>query len=123
MGRITVANAKEMAARSHAARRMRLAREELATEPLPQAAQSGTSGADDSYVARRLLRVRGQISKLDDMLEKERDPLKIDKLCSAIARLAELERHLAGRPLPGSRRPSCKPERPRMPTLESLDPL
>jgi hypothetical protein len=42
------------------------------------------------------------------MMMTEEDPAKIDRLASAQARLAEQERLLAGRPLPGSRRPAAE---------------
>ncbi len=39
------------------------------------------------------------------MMLKETDPQKLDRLASAQTRLAEQERIMSGRPLPGSRRP------------------
>jgi hypothetical protein len=67
----------------------------------------------DSYVAANLARVRKQLDKVAEMLLREDDPAKIDRLASAQSRLAEQERQLAGRPLPGSLRPNNKPERNR----------
>jgi len=72
----------------------------------------------DSYVLKRLARVRKQIDKLSDMLEHEKDPAKIDKLASAIDRLAKHEHYLAGRPGPGNRKPA--PERPSKPSRRDL---
>jgi hypothetical protein len=43
------------------------------------------------------------------MMMSEDDPQRLDRLASAQMRLAEQERILAGRPLPGSRKPA--PER------------
>jgi hypothetical protein len=43
--------------------------------------------------------------KLDELFLAERDPQKLDRLASASAKLSELERIMAGRPLPGSHRP------------------
>jgi hypothetical protein len=66
--------------------------------------------AQPEYVLKRLERVRAQLSKIDTMLEEEVDPAKLDRLAACQARLAEQERLLAGRPLPGSNRPA-KPGR------------
>jgi len=54
----------------------------------------------------RLARVRSQLIRLDLMMEKETDPQRLDRIASAQVRLAEHERQLAGRPMPGSLRPS-----------------
>ena len=94
-------NARMMAQRSHESRRLR----KLAKNSPPAPPLVNSSEAADSYVTRRILRVRGQLDRLGDMLDHEKDPGRIDKLCSAIARLGEQERQLANRPLPGSRRP------------------
>ena len=59
----------------------------------------------DDYLAMKLVRVRKQLARLDDLLDQEDDPQKIDRLASAIARLSEIERILRGAPLPGSRKP------------------
>jgi hypothetical protein len=53
----------------------------------------------------RLERVRLQLDRVDKMMMEEDDPQRIDRLASAQMRLAEQERILAGRPLPGSRKP------------------
>jgi hypothetical protein len=63
--------------------------------------------AADCYVNERLARVRLQLDRLDKMMMSEKDPQKLDRLASAQARLAEQERILNGRPLPGSRRPAA----------------
>ncbi len=60
----------------------------------------------DPFPVRLLARTRTRINSLMDAMTAETDPAKIDRLASALARLAELERQLAGRPLPGSLRPS-----------------
>lgn len=49
--------------------------------------------------------MREQLDRLDTMLLAEKDAQKLDRLASAQLRLSEQERILAGRPLPGSRRP------------------
>jgi hypothetical protein len=71
-------------------------------------------GPPDSaqYVASRLTRVRAQLSKLDQLIENETDPQKLDRLVSAQSRLSEQWRIFSGIPLPGSRRPGReKPQR------------
>ena len=82
----------------------------------------------DDYLVRRLARVRDQLDKLDAMMTTEDDPQRIDRLASAQLRLSEQERVLAGRPLPGSRRPGpqrqaratedVEPGRPANPTSQ-----
>ena len=59
----------------------------------------------DKFPSCRLARVRRHLGRLDNLLDHETDPQKIDRLASASARLSEIERILAGRPLPGSHRP------------------
>jgi hypothetical protein len=102
MACITAANAREMAARSHEARRQRQSARENAPE-LPE--------LDEDYADHRLARVRAQLDRVDQMMMKEADPQKLDRLASAQARLAEQERILDGRPLPGSLKP--KPPKPK----------
>jgi hypothetical protein len=69
--------------------------------------------AADSYVSERLSRVRLQLDRVDGMVMTEKDPQKLDRLASAQARLAEQERIMSGRPLPGSMRP--RPDRRQAP--------
>jgi hypothetical protein len=99
MARFTAANAREMAARSLAARKAAETERTAsrASVSLPAAAPAGT----DPFIVARLARVRQQLSRLDAMLEKETDPQKLDRLASPQFRLADQERILAGRPLPG----------------------
>ena len=64
----------------------------------------------DDYVARRLARVRSQLDSLDERLAvaiaaKELDGRLLSDIAAAQARLSVQEQQLAGRPLPGSRRP------------------
>jgi len=61
-----------------------------------------------SYQEIRLARVRAQLDKLDAWILSEKDPQKLDRLASAQAKLAEQERQLAGRPMPGSLKPVAK---------------
>src|SRR5262245_45793669 len=93
-------NAREMAARSNAIQRERR-RESQTLAPLSPPA----TGDHDPYVASRLMRVREQLNRLDSMMSKETDPNKLDRLASAQSKVAEQERILDGRPLPGQRRP------------------
>ena len=67
----------------------------------------------DPLLAARILSVRRQLTRLDDLLEREKDPAKLDRLASAQFRLSETERILCNRPLPGSRRPGRELERDR----------
>jgi hypothetical protein len=110
----TAANAREMAARSHAACLKRTTQREAAPEVAPGLPQSNPQPNDDTlFIAKRLARVRNQLDRLDGMIEKEIDPMKLDRLASAQARLSEQERLLAGRPGPGSFRPKKPPEQAR----------
>lgn len=64
---------------------------------------------EDPFTRERLFAVRAQLKRLDVMMQTETDPQKLDRIASAQAKLAEQERQLAGRPLPGSLRPSNRP--------------
>jgi hypothetical protein len=63
---------------------------------------------DESYRSQRLSRVRGQLAIVDREIElcAGKDSKRLKELTDAQARLAEQERQLAGRPLPGSMRPT-----------------
>lgn len=126
MALITTASARLMSARSLEARRASkqaaLERENLLKRLLAaeenrllaaaeNPVQRPANAPDDDYLAERLTRVRKQIAMLDVMIEGAKEPAEIDRLASATARLSELERLYANRPLPGSHRPSA--ERPR----------
>lgn len=57
-----------------------------------------------------------------ELCRRRPDATKLDRLASALERLAELERRLAGRPMPGSLRPSAPatpPPAPRPPAIPS----
>jgi hypothetical protein len=97
MPRFTSENAREMAARSHAARA-------AASAPPTPPVNPSASEPQEQYVRRRLNRVRAQIDMLDDRIEKavRGDSKKLKELTEAQARLSEMERHLAGRPGPGN---------------------
>jgi hypothetical protein len=65
---------------------------------------------EDAYRLQRLNQVRIIVSRLDDALLAATDPMTIEKLSRAGHRYSQVEQMLAGRPNPGSRKPS--PERP-----------
>jgi len=127
MALITSANARQLAAKALIARRANrerarnldqtladLAAKVTALAPLPAEQLSG-------YVEKRLVRVRRQLDRIDEMLMEESDPQKLDRLAAASMRLAEQERILAGRPLPGSRRPPKEPVR--RPAYHEMGPI
>jgi len=110
MARFNSANARENAAKAHAARLQRLASEAQAAETFPHTSQGGPHDAANDYVLRRLARVRVQLDLVDKRITEQANDKTVDGqvlnwLCAAQERLAEQERVLAGRPLPGSRRP------------------
>jgi hypothetical protein len=79
--------------------------------PLPETIAQMT----EEFADRRLMRVREQLEKLDALAAGEKDTKRLKELADATTRLSEQERILAGRPLPGSRRPSSdKQERRRI---------
>lgn len=57
----------------------------------------------DSFVEQTLRKVRVRIGELIEAMEGA--PAGIDKFASALGKLAEIERQLAGRPMPGSLKP------------------
>ena len=66
----------------------------------------------DPFVSKTLARTRRQISRIQGLIEDQSesetlDCAALDRLASALSRLSELERQLAGRPLPGSYRPAA----------------
>ena len=75
--------------------------------PLPIAPPMAKPVTDqiDSFTFQRLMRVRAQIERIDALLADEDEPKQLKELADALTRLADQERILAGRPLPGSRRP------------------
>lgn len=103
--RITPENARHMAALSWAARQRRAQeRLHIETDPTPTPAPAA------DYAARRLLRVRQHLDRLDWLLSKETDALVLERMARALSHLAEQERLLCGRPLPGQYRPEIPRE-------------
>lgn len=96
-----------MARRATAARKLREKAE--AEESARRAAVGGLTEAE--YVMRRITRTREQIEELDRKMSRSSDPRAIKALSDAMKNLAELERVLSGRPLPGSNKPSSPPRK------------
>jgi hypothetical protein len=99
--------AAEMARRSNAVQAERRRENGI----LHRDSQTVASTADhatpnrDTYAAMRLARVRDQLNRIDQMMQSEKDPQKLDRLAAASMRLSDQEFALAGRPKPGN----CKP--------------
>ncbi len=90
---ITAANASELAAKSHEARRLAKLMLENGDVPKPLL-------PDEKHQKLTLSRVRAQLERCFQMMAKEEDPGKMDRLASAIARLNELDRQLTNRSMP-----------------------
>jgi len=106
--RETAREAQRKSAESRRANRMAGGQEK------PQAAPQNPPA--DEFVSVRLARVRTQLNGIADKIDvvvkrDEFDAKQLDQLASAFSRLSEIERQLAGRPLPGSLRPAA--EKPR----------
>jgi hypothetical protein len=78
--------------------------------PSPDSQTACTSDAQpaDAYTCTSLPRVRSHLDRLSALLAIEMDPARLDRLAAAFGKLSEVERQLAGRPLPGSLRPTGK---------------
>lgn len=117
----TAEQAHAMALKSAESRRERAKLRALAPAASIPPNSPTLSGPDFAGVT--LLRVRAQIDRLLTRLAEHLDRKSIDGqqvryLSGALSDLAELERVLAGRPLPGSRRPSsAEPARPPAPII------
>lgn len=104
----TPETAREMQKRANEARkRNKLAK--LLAPPEPPALTP--LSPQSQYCADRLSLVRKQLARIDAMLFEETDPAKLDRLASATAKLAEQERQLADRPLPGTKKPDSRQPR------------
>jgi hypothetical protein len=117
MPRFTIANCREMAARSVAARKAAEAERKAMFAPLlaPAGPPTNQSLGRDNVRAREYDML---LQKLKDQLAKEREPTKLDRLASAIARLEEVYQVYADIPKPGRKKPppeaSRRREMPRM---------
>lgn len=71
------------------------------------------ASTDAAYLRKRLARVRLQIEDMNKRLDAEQDPQAVQWIVNSIYRLTELERVIAGRPLPGQLKPvAARPARP-----------
>lgn len=92
-----------------------------------QAQQTAIAEMETSYEGKTLLRVRIQLDRLyeafmSEVGKRDIDAAKLDRIAAAQSRLAEQERQLAGRPLPGSLKPtSPKSKRASQPDGTPLD--
>lgn len=101
----TPETAREAAARSNAAQAVA-----RFNRPAASLGQLTQLPPDDDYAAQILARTRKQLdlvaqSILDELAQRKPDSRRLRDLSDAQRHLAEQERILAGRPLPGSRRP------------------
>lgn len=83
----------------------------------------GASG--DTFQTETIARVRALVAATLDRLTLAKDPKDVELLSRAVATLAETERKLAGRPLPGTRRndgPAPAPPRQTLPEPRSPNP-
>jgi predicted S18 family serine protease len=85
-----------MAARSVAARTEAKAQRLAEGDFAAQFPQPSGQDASNEFASRRLERVRAQLERLDDMMEKEKDANKLERLAAAAHRLAEQEAFLSG---------------------------
>ena len=105
------ANARENAAKALAARLANRERQHNLERRLTELTAKVTALTPlrpeelSGYAQNRLARVRKQLDRLDELMQQETDPARLDRLASAQFRLSEQERILANRPLPGSRKP------------------
>ena len=102
-GFFTAENAAKYAALAHAANRDRIATDKAVANADELAVIPADSA--ESFTMRRLMRVRCQLEKLDRLAATAHSSKRLKELADATTRLSEQERILAGRPLPGSRRP------------------
>lgn len=84
--------------------------------PPPSPPADSPTANPGSFAGSRLEQVRGALRRLDARLQVEQDPLSLDRLARAAAALSVQEFALAGRPMPGQRRPG--PARPTAPAAE-----
>lgn len=106
--KFTAENAAEMARKAAASRREAALMRILCPPPREE----------PNFADTVLNRVRAQMdlinARLTEQLSKDRiDPQAIDRLAAAQSRLSEQERILAGRPMPGSLRPTSKSSKSR----------
>lgn len=113
-GMFTAETARKAAAASVASRQAAAQRPK--PEPIPVAAPLPTvtpTAPTDDFTVRKLASVRDQIERVELLLTGSDEPQAVDRFANALTRLYDLERILAGRPLPGSRRPAPDGKRDR----------
>jgi TolA-binding protein len=77
-------------------------------DPVNPVAQAQTQpGPAITFVERRLARVREQLDRLDELFKAATEPKAIKELADATTRLQAQEQQLAGRPGPGTLKPSA----------------
>ena len=95
MARFTAANSREMAARSAAARKAAKTQrcaERASAAQVPPYQRAGTG--EDGFAARRLARVSNQIERVNSMIDRERDPSRLERLTRALSVLYNLDTQL-----------------------------
>jgi hypothetical protein len=97
------------------------ARKQARHNPQLTIVQNAVQTAYDPFVSSSLTRTREVLKKLYKRLEATEDPKEIELLSRAISALSKNEFALAGRPLPGSLRPSSKPDKRLSSTQASFD--
>jgi hypothetical protein len=103
---ITPENAREMSLKANEAKRLK--REAQLADPSyvpPPKVKPIEPDEPESFLKTQRDMLRTRMSRVSDMIAKEKDPAKLDRLCSAYSKLAEEERKADGRPLPGAFRP------------------
>lgn len=111
MALFTPETAADMAKRSWESRRLAEAERLKAEQEAAANPQPAPETLD--FAKQRLIRVRTQLDRLDAMAAEELDTKRLKELADATSRLQEQERQLAGRPLPGTLKPSqAKQRRP-----------
>jgi hypothetical protein len=74
---------------------------------LEQLAAKAKLQPSHEYLEQRIKNTRLTIERLEKLLMRAKNTQDLDKLASALSKLADLERVLDGRPLPGTRRPKA----------------
>ena len=72
----------------------------------------------DEFRRLQLATTRAQLKRLHKLTSEELDASKLDRLASATAKFSEIERQLAGRPMPGSLRPTSTKAKHESPKVE-----
>jgi hypothetical protein len=116
-GFFTKENARHYNAVGLAARK--LLKDLRSSEDNPQQTTGHSTPGLNDFQSRRLVRVRAQLERIDYMLMTARGSKRIKELSDASARLSVQEFALAGRPLPGTKRPTSDDDGRRRARVES----